>query len=137
MTELPRFVVVALVFIRQGETILLVRQNYGKQYWSLPGGVMEPGESIDQTAIRETKEETGLDIRLKRVVGLYSKPDEGALAVAFEGEITGGSLKQATDEVSEIRYFPFDRLPEPVRGHLRERIEDFRRNIPYAVCRRQ
>ena len=92
MTKLPRFVVVALVFISQSDSILLVKQNYGEQYWSLPGGVMEPGESIDQTAIREVKEETGLDVRLKRVVGLYSKPDEGTLAVAFEGEVIGGDL---------------------------------------------
>ena len=137
MTKLPRFVVVALVFISQSDSILLVKQNYGEQYWSLPGGVMEPGESIDQTAIREVKEETGLDVRLKRVVGLYSKSDEGTLAVAFEGEIIGGDLQQATAETSECRYFPFDHLPQPARGHLRERIEDFQRNVPYAIFRTQ
>lgn len=132
-----RFIIVALVFIRKDDSILLVKQNYGEQYWSLPGGVMEPGESIDQTAIREVKEETGLDVRLKRVVGIYSKPDEGALAVTFEGEIIGGNLKPATNEISVCGYFPFDLLPEPIREHLRERVEDFRRNVPYTVFRTQ
>ena len=64
MTDLSKTIVVALVFICKEESILLVRQNYTKKYWSLPGGVMEAGESLDQTAIREVKEETGLDIRL-------------------------------------------------------------------------
>lgn len=137
MKDLHRFVIVALVFIRKDDSILLVKQNYGEQYWSLPGWIMELGESIDQTAIREVKEETGLDVRLKRVVGIYSKPDEGALAVTFEGEISGGDLKQATNETSACGYFPFDHLPEPIRSHLRQRVEDFQRNVPYAVFRTQ
>jgi ADP-ribose pyrophosphatase YjhB (NUDIX family) len=125
MEVLPRVVVVVLVLIQEDGALLLVRQNYGRRYWSLPGGVMEHGESIDQAAIREVKEETGLDVRLKRVVGLYSKPGEDALAVTFEGEVVGGVLEPLTDDVSECHYFPFDYLPEPIREHLRERIADF------------
>ena len=137
MHNTPRLVVVALVIILQDDSVLLVRQNYDDCYWSLPGGMMELGESIDQAAIREVKEETGLDVRLKRVVGLYSKPGEGALAVTFEGEIVGGALRQVTNETSECRYFPLDHLPEPIREHLRERIADFRRDVPFAVFRTQ
>ena len=127
--------VVALVFIAREEKILLVRQNYGPRYWSLPGGVMEPGESIDQAAIREVKEETGLDIRLKRVVGLYSKPGENGLAVCFEGEQVGGTLA-ADNEILECGYFAHDCLPEPIREHLRQRIEDYR-NCADVVIRTQ
>src|SRR5439155_7323705 len=76
MSGVPRFVVVALVFVRDGESILLVKQSYGGRYWSLPGGKMEHRESIDQAAIREAREETGLEVRIKRVVGLYSKVGE-------------------------------------------------------------
>ncbi len=137
MNNLPRCVVVALVLIRQNDSVLLVRQKDGEQYWSLPGGVMESGESIDQAAIREVKEETGLDVRLKRVVGLYSKPLEGALAVTFEGEIIAGTLKQVTRETSDCCFFPLDQLPEPIRGHLRQRIEDLRCDVPMAVLRTQ
>jgi 8-oxo-dGTP diphosphatase len=135
--DLPRLVVVALVFIPQEDgSILLVRQDYGRQYWSLPGGVVEIGESIDRTAIREVKEETGLDVALKRVVGLYSKPGEGALAVTFEGECIGGTL-QADHEISECRYFSCDHLPQPIRAHLLQRVEDFRINLPRAIVRTQ
>ena len=122
---LAHIVVTALVFIEQEGKLLLVQQDYGARYWSLPGGVMEAGESVDQTAIREVKEETGLDIQLKRVVALYSKPHENGLAVCFEGEVTGGVLAP-DNEISACGYFHPDALPEPVRPHLRQRIEDYR-----------
>ena len=137
MSDVPRFVVVALVFVRDGESILLVKQNYGGRYWSLPGGKMEHGESIDQAAIREAREETGLEVRIKRVVGIYSKVGESELAVTLEGEIIGGSLQPVTAETSACRYWPLDHLPNPVRPHLVERIEDFRRDSPEAVLRSQ
>ena len=136
MTNLSCVTVIALVFIQQDDAILLVKPNYGKQYWSLPGGKMEPGESIDEAAIREVREETGLDVRLRRVVGLYSKPGEGGLAVCFEGEVVCGTLK-ADHEITECRYFPYVRLPEITREHLRQRIEDFRGDFPHAVIRTQ
>jgi 8-oxo-dGTP diphosphatase len=68
---------------------------------------VEFGESIDQAAIREVREETGLEVRIKRVVGMYVKQDEGALAITFEGEIVGGSMQQTTDETSACRYWSY------------------------------
>ncbi len=137
MPDLHRTVVVALAFIRQGDSILLVRQREGPGYWGLPGGVLEAGESVDQAAIREVKEETGLDVRLLRLVGLYSKPAEGALAVTFEAEAVGGALLQATDETIEARYFPVAHLPQPIRSHLRQRVEDLQCGSPSALWRTQ
>jgi 8-oxo-dGTP diphosphatase len=136
MQDLPRHVVVALVFIRRDESILLVKQNYGRQFWSMPGGVVEPDESIDQAAIREVKEETGLDVQIKRVIGLYSQPAAGGLAVTFEGVAIGGTLNPA-NEISECRYFPLDHLPAHIRDHLRQRVEDFRRDLLHTVWRTQ
>ena len=136
MTELQKTVVVAFVFIRKDETILLVKQSYGHQYWSLPGGVMEEGESIDQAAIREVKEETGLNIRLEKLIGVYSKPSEGALAMTFVGEVIGGELR-ADNEIIEVCYFPLANLPENIREHLRQRVDDFIAALPHPVIRTQ
>ncbi|MBU0490909.1 MAG: NUDIX domain-containing protein [Chloroflexi bacterium] len=133
----PLFVVVALVLIRQGDDVLLVRQSYDQRYWSLPGGMMEHGESVDQAAIREVKEETGLDVRLTRVVGIYSKPADDAIAITFEGKVVGGELHPAADDVSECCYFPLDRLPEPIRDHLRQRIADYQLDRPQVLLRTQ
>jgi len=136
MDEMPRLLVAVLVFIRQGDAILLVKQNYGQQYWSLPGGVVERGESIDQAAVREVKEETGLDIQVKRVIGIYSKPDEGSIAISMEAEVAGGQLRP-DHEIGECAYFQMDRLPAPIREHLVQRVEDYRQDLPYALLRSQ
>jgi ADP-ribose pyrophosphatase YjhB (NUDIX family) len=136
MSETPGTTVVALTFIRQGNQILLVRQAYGERYWSLPGGKMEPGESIEEAAIREVAEETGLEVRITRVVGLYSKPAEDGLAVTFEGEAISGTL-QAANEITECGYFPAHQLPEPVRAHLQQRVADWRTGLAQAVFRTQ
>jgi hypothetical protein len=71
------------------------------------------------------------------MVGVYSKPAEGALALCFEAEVVGGAFGKATDEIAECRYFPVDNLPEPIRGHLRERVADWKQGLPYAVWRSQ
>ena len=76
-------------------------------------------------------------MRLTRLVGVYSKPEQDALAVTFEAEVVGGSVQEATDEIVECGYFRPDALPEPVREHLRERIDDWQKGLARAVWRTQ
>ena len=115
MTELHKTVVAAFVFIRKEETILLVRQSYGKHYWSLPGGVMEAGETIEQTAIREVKEETGLITKIKDIVGIYSDPNRDprghTVTIVFLLDITSGKLK-AEDDAVDVKFFNLNKLPD-------------------------
>jgi len=129
-------IVAGFVFLCEGGAILLVKQNYGQGYWSLPGGEMEQGESIEQAVIREVKEETGMDICLGRLIGVYSKPDECGLALTFKGTVVGGALR-ASNEISEAAYFTTDSLPQHVRPHFYQRVRDFQDNLPYAVVRTQ
>lgn len=137
MSELPRHIVVVLLCISRDDAILLVAQNYEPEYWSLPGGVVEIGESIEEAAVREAREETGLQVRIKRLVGLYSKPREGSLAVTLEADVVGSSLGPVCDDVSECWYFPMDGLPVHAREHFRQRVDDYRLELPYAVIRIQ
>lgn len=137
MVDLARHLVVALVFIRQGDAILLVKQSAGEKYWSLPGGLVELGESVEQAAAREVLEETGLTVRIQRVVGLYSKPVEGSLAITFEATVISGALRPGADEIAECRYFALDNLPGHARAHFRERIDDFSKGSNAAIWRTQ
>jgi len=128
--------VVVLLLIRSGDSVLLVHQRR-TGLWSLPGGKVESGESLDQAAIREMKEETGLDVRLGRVVGLYSQPADGELIVTMHAEVVGGALHGGTDEISECAYTLMTRLPAAARPQLRQRIDDFARGELAAILRAQ
>ena len=120
----PKHLVAVFVFILKGDRILLVRQSNGRRYWSLPGGRVENGESLEAAAIREVKEETGLKVELTQLVGVYSKAYQDALAITFAGKVIGGKLK-ASHEILEARYFPLTDLPSKARPHLAARIKDF------------
>lgn len=128
--------VVALVFIRKDDLLLLVKQDYGERFWSLPGGLMEPGESIAEVAIREVREETGLEIRITKLVGVYSKPLEDSVALTFSGEVLGGELRPDS-EISACSYFPLQTLPAHMRGHFEERLIDYLKEQPEAFVRTQ
>src|SRR5512143_2130612 len=91
----------AVIFDDKREKVLLTRRA-DNGLWCLPGGKMEPGESVEECCRREVVEETGLDVKLKRLIGVYSNRDQliiykdGAkvqfVILAFEAEISGGML---------------------------------------------
>ena len=89
-----------------GGIILIKRANDPyKEMWALPGGIMDKGETIEQTAVREAREETGLDVEITKLIGVYSKPDRDprgrTVTVTFSAKIIGGILK-AADDAKEI-----------------------------------
>jgi ADP-ribose pyrophosphatase YjhB (NUDIX family) len=114
------------VFVFEDEKILLTKRD-DFEVWCLPGGHIDPGESVAQAAVREVFEETGLEVVLTRLVGVYSIPDAKAwvnLIILFAGEVVGGSLKRQEDEVLEMAYFGVNDIPSNLLwGHL-QRIKD-------------
>lgn len=106
------------VYNAQGEVLLQRRGDNGR--WGLPGGAIEPGESIRQAAARELLEETGLVVDVKRLIGLYTDPDmvypngdkAHSICIAVEFTVLGGELRCDAEESLELRYFPMDALPE-------------------------
>lgn len=111
--------------IRNGQVLLQLREDV--QLWNLPGGAVEPGESLVEAAVREVREETGLQVRLTRLVGVYSRPkwrDGGAHSMLFAAAPVGGDLVTSTDETLDAGFFDPAKLPHPFFGWHRRMIAD-------------
>src|SRR5512133_3832737 len=110
----------AVIFDEAHEKVLLTRRA-DNGLWCLPGGKMEPGESLEECCRREVFEETGLDVEPKRLVAVYSNGDQlviytdGAkvqfVILSFEAVITGGTLG-LSNETTDARYFTIEELEE-------------------------
>ncbi len=122
----------AIIFNDEGSFLLTRRSDNGQ--WCLPSGGLEPGESVEETCMREVFEETGLHVRIKRLVGIYSNHNQLVIysesdkfqivAIHFETEITGGVLG-LSDETTDFGFFSLDETEEIdlIQSH-RERVLD-------------
>jgi len=115
-----RVAVSALIF--DEERILLAHRR-DIDWWNLPGGGMEVGETVDEAIRREVREETGLEVEVESLVGVYSKPQKQEIVLTFRCHITGGVLT-VTEETCESSYFAPDKLPYNTLPKHRQRIED-------------
>lgn len=122
----------AAIFNEDGKVLLTRRRDNGQ--WCLPSGGMDAGESPSETILREVFEETGLRVRVKRLVGVYSDPNQLVIyqdgnkvqivALHFEVEVTGGSLG-LSNETSGFGWFSLQEMNGvEMLGHHKKRIED-------------
>ena len=122
----------AAIFDDQGRVLLTKRRDNGQ--WCLPSGGAEPGESVAEACEREVLEETGLNVRVERLVGVYSHPDQLVIyadggkfhivALHFKAEVTGGTLG-ISDETSDFGYFTVQELDGlDMLGRHKDRILD-------------
>lgn len=128
-----RIGVYALIF-DDGRVLLAHRRDIN--WWNLPGGGMEIGETVEEAICREVREETGLEVQVERLAGVYSKPQKQEVVLTFRCRATGGAL-QATEESRACRYFSPDALPRNTLPKHRQRIEDALLNQEAAVLRDQ
>jgi len=133
----------AAIFDDLGRVLLTRRADNGQ--WCLPGGAMDPGESAAEACEREVLEETGLSVRIKRLVGVYSHPDQltvypdgnkvQIVALHFKAEVSGGE-PGLSSETTAVGYFSQDELDNlEILGRHRERIQDTLRNQVEAVIK--
>ncbi len=116
------------IIIEVGDKIVLIERKNPPHGWALPGGFVEYGESYEEAAVREAKEETGLDVKLLCQMHLYSRPDRDprfhTASLVFiaraEGEPEGG------DDAASARLFDPHQLPPLAFDHARI-IQDYLR----------
>jgi ADP-ribose pyrophosphatase YjhB (NUDIX family) len=99
------------LFTLDGGIVLVQRAiapAYGK--WVFPGGFVDQGERVEEAAIRETREEVGLEVKIERLLNVYSYEDSSVVIVAYAARVVGGEL-QAKDESLAAKVFPREGIP--------------------------
>ena len=124
----------AIILDEAGSKILLTRRTDNGR-WCLPGGAMDPGESLEECCVREVQEETGLVVRIVRLIGVYSTPHRVTyyadgqrwqiVTAHFLAAVTGGVLG-LSDETTDAGFFSRAAIAEMdiIDSHI-ERIHDF------------
>ena len=120
MNHSPKLTVDGIA-VRGGKIVLIKRKNPPFQdFFALPGGFVEIGESVETAVVREFFEETGLQTKVRCLTGVYSEPGRDPLGhtvtVVFELDIIGGTLVGG-DDATEAKLFPLEELPELAFDH--------------------
>lgn len=123
------------------DKILLIKRNTRPfvGYWALPGGRMDPGETLDQTVVREVKEETGLEVKILYVVGEYVEKgikddiDYEYYPTCFVVQPIAGELKKQDSEIQAIQLFSLNALPTLLAFEHTKMIKDYVSHLKNGV----
>lgn len=107
----PAITVDGIILNENDEILLIKRKNEPfKDLWALPGGFVEYGEKVEDAVLREIKEETGLNVEIVKLFGVYSDPKRDprghTISVVFHCKIKGGILK-GSDDAKEAKWIKF------------------------------
>jgi 8-oxo-dGTP diphosphatase len=118
---------VDLIIEIEGQGLVLIERLNPPPGWALPGGFVEVGESLEQAAVREAKEETCLDVELLGQFHTYSDPNRDprmhCISTVFVARATG--TPRAEDDAKSVAIYPKDQLPEVMAFDHRKILDDY------------
>jgi ADP-ribose pyrophosphatase YjhB (NUDIX family) len=118
-----------------GDRIVLIERKNFPYGWAIPGGFVEFGETVEQAAVREAKEETSLDVTPRALLGVYSRPDRDprgqTISVVYIGRAAG--IPDAQDDAKGIGLFLPSELPGPLAFDHAEILADYIRFIEHGT----
>ncbi len=119
--------IAAVVLVSDGGRLVLVRRGIEPAMgrWSFPSGYVDRGEAIEDAAVREVKEETGLDVKLGGLIGLYSRSGSPVALAVFSARVVGGRL-EAGSEAQDAAWFSADDLPPLPFPHDEQILKDWK-----------
>lgn len=120
-TPPKHFVSAATIVLNDQKEILLIKGPM--RGWEMPGGIVEEGESLKDAAIRETKEESGVEIEVLKFCGIFQNVNKSICNTLFLAKPIGGELTTSPESL-EVGFFPIEQALEMVTlGNFRQRIE--------------
>jgi len=128
--ETPSLTVDVIIEMESGDgtALVLIERKYPPPGWALPGGFVDIGETVETAAVREAKEETGLDVKLTHLLGVYSNPERDprghTVSAVFIGRAEG--KPRAMDDAKNAGLFTLGHLPQLAFDHA-EILEVYRR----------
>ncbi len=116
------------IIIEIDQKVVLIERKYPPLGWAIPGGFVEKGESLEETAVREAKEETGLDLKDLRQFHAYSEPgrDPRFQTVTMVFTATGCGSMEAASDACNVRLFNLDKLPAEMAFDHRDVLKDYK-----------
>lgn len=123
-TPSKHFISAATIVLNDQKEILLIKGPM--RGWEMPGGIVEEGESIKDAAIRETKEESGIDIEVLKFCGVFQNVSKSICNTLFLAKPIGGEFTTSSESL-EVGFFPIDQALEMIT------IENFRQRIEYCL----
>ena len=118
-------VAVAVLVSRDGRVLLGRRGGgAGRGRWSFPAGFVDRGERLEDAALREVREETGLEVELGPLFALRSETGDPVILAVYPARVRGG-MPTAGDELTELRWFSREELPEMAFGHDTAVLQDW------------
>jgi 8-oxo-dGTP diphosphatase len=116
--------------------VVLVKRGISPGYgqWVIPGGFVDRGETLEEAAIRETLEETSLQVRINSLLNVYSYPGHTVIVVAYAAEVLAG-VPTACDETLEVGLFLYDEIPwsELAFPSTQDALRDFGKRSMYST----